>query len=88
LNLNFKNKLNHNEWHDYSDTDVVLAIRELDRDNLWQGKPASKLYNAWHAGVPAILGYVSAFRSERETKLDYLQATSVREVILALKKLK
>jgi hypothetical protein len=87
LGLKFKTKLGHDQWHDYSDTDVVLAIREFGRENYWRGKPASKLYSAWHAGVPAILGYESAFQAERKSDLDYLEATSLKEVIMSLKQL-
>jgi hypothetical protein len=85
LGLNFQKKLSHSEWHDYSDVDVILAIRSLGNDNYWRGKPASKLYNAWHAGIPAILGFETAFRAERKSDLDYLEVTSVTEVIAALK---
>lgn len=88
LGLKFQKKLSHDEWHDYSDIDVVLAIRELGRQNNWRGKPASKLYSAWHAGVPAILGYESAFQAERKSDLDYLEATSLEEVISALRQLR
>jgi hypothetical protein len=88
LGLKFQKKLSHDQWHDYSTTDVVLAIRELGRKNDWRGKPASKLYNAWHAGVPAILGYESAFQAERRSDLDYLEATSLEEVISALRQLR
>lgn len=88
LGLKFRMKLNHDEWHDYSDTDVVLAIRELGQTNDWRGKPASKLYSAWHAEVPAILGYESAFQAERKSSLDYLEAATLGEVITALKQLK
>lgn len=88
LGLKFQKKLNHDEWHDYSDIDVVLAIRSFDRQNDWRGKPASKLYSAWHAGVPVILGHESAFQAERKSKLDYLEATSLEEVISSLKQLR
>lgn len=88
LDLKFHQKLNHDEWHDYSNTDVVLAIREFGRQNDWRSKPASKLYSAWHAGVPAILGHESAFQAERKSNLDYLEATSLEEVISALKQLR
>lgn len=87
LGLKFQKKLNHHEWHDYSDIDVILAIRSFGRQNDWRGKPASKLYNAWHAGVPAILSYESAFQSEQKSDLDYLEATSLNEVISSLKQL-
>jgi hypothetical protein len=88
LGLKFQKKLNHDEWHDYSTTDVILAIRSMGVENDWRGKPASKLYSAWHSGVPAILGHESAFRTERKSDLDYLEATSLEEVIFALSRLK
>lgn len=87
LGLKFQKKLNHDEWHNYGDIDVILAIRSFGYDNSWNGKPASKLYSAWHAGVPAILGYESAFRYERKNDLDYLEATSLQEVIASLTQL-
>ena len=47
-------------WHDYSEADCVIAIRELGTSG-FLGKPATKLYNAWMAGVPFIGGGDSAF---------------------------
>lgn len=88
LGLRFQTKLNHDEWHDYASTDVILAIRSFGRDKDWRGKPASKLYSAWHSGVPAILGHESAFQAERKSDLDYLEATSVEEVIACLRQLR
>jgi len=88
LGLRFQTKLNHDEWHDYASTDVILALRSFGRHKDWRGKPASKLYSAWHSGVPAILGHESAFQSERKNALDYLEATSVEEVISALRQLR
>lgn len=88
LGLKFQKKLHHDEWHDYSTTDVILAIRSMGVENDWRGKPASKLYSAWHSGVPAILGCEPAFRAERNSDLDYLEATSLEEVISALSRLK
>jgi len=74
-------------WKDYSKVDVVLAIRSFD-GNKYDYKPATKLYNAWVAGVPAILGSESAYQAERKTKLDYIEVKSVKGVIKAIKKLK
>ena len=88
LGLKFKMQLTHDQWNDYHDTDVILAVRGFGSDNGYGGKPASKLYNAWHAEIPAILGYETAFRAERKSELDYLEATSYEEVIEALKSLK
>jgi len=73
-------------WNDYSDVDVILAVRSFEQsDYTW--KPATKLYNAWHAGVPAILGRESAYRAERKSELDYLEVASLTDVISALKRL-
>jgi hypothetical protein len=74
-------------WNNYSEVDAVLAVRSFDRQR-YTWKPGTKLYNAWHAGVPAILGYESAFRAERKTDLDYLEVKSVDQAILALKRLR
>ena len=79
-------------WHDYSDIDIVLAIRPKGRRsheiNGWTTKPASKLINAWHAGVPSILSPDYAFMSERRSRLDFLVADSpakAREALILLK---
>lgn len=78
-------------WHDYSEIDAIVAIRPLDEiagkprhiaayfspDR----KPASKLYNAWLAGVPAVLSPEVAFRDLQRSHLDYLEARSVPDLI-------
>jgi hypothetical protein len=74
-------------WNDYSKVDVVLAVRGFNRKR-YLDKPASKLYNAWRAGVPAILGSESAFQGERKSKLDYIEVKSTAEILSALKRLK
>jgi hypothetical protein len=74
-------------WHDYSGVDVVLALRPAgDREHTH--KPATKLYNAWLAGVPAILSPDDAFRELRRGPLDYLEVTSVDEAQQALLRLR
>lgn len=88
LGLNWYTETNGNRWHDYSKVDVIVAVRSFDRRNHYPWKPATKLYQAWHAGVPAILGPESAFQAERKSDLDYIEVTSVTELIEALKRLK
>ena len=88
MGLKFNQQLTHKDWNNYKNTDLILAIRNFGKNDEFCGKPASKLYNAWLAGVPAILGYESAFRYERKNKLDYIEATTYEEVITALKLLK
>jgi hypothetical protein len=74
-------------WNDYSNVDAVLAIRSFrKKDFIW--KPATKLFNAWHGGVPAILGVESAYQAERRSKLDYCEVTSIEEAFEAVQYLK
>lgn len=80
-------------WNDYSQIDAVVAVRSFSRQQLYLSqnyisKPATKLYNAWLAEVPAVLGIESAYRAERKSRLDYLEATTPTEVISALKRLR
>ncbi len=74
-------------WKDYRDVDVIVAVRSFDEDTHTH-KPATKLYNAWHAGVPAILGRDSAFTAERTSDLDYIAVYSPDDIIDALLKLR
>lgn len=71
---------------DYSQIDAVLAIRP-SRHELKQKSP-HKLWNAWRAGVPAILGPEPGFHDYRRSELDYLEARTVAETLAAIEKLK
>lgn len=75
-------------WNDYSEADVVVALRKFGYswDHSW--KPANKLYNSWLAGVPAILGLESAYQAERKSELDYLEVASYQQLISAIKRMK
>jgi len=68
------------EWHDYREVDVVVAVRPEDERAAKQ-KPASKLTNAWLAGVPAVLSPDPAFEELRQSPLDYLSAQSVPDIL-------
>ena len=74
-------------WHDYSDTDVILAIRDFSRTPYYH-KPATKLYNAWFAGVPFIGGRDSAYAIDGRPGMNYLVGTSPQQVIEHLRCLK
>ena len=74
-------------WHDHSDVDVVVAVRSFDQND-YPYKPPSKLHNAWHAGIPAVLGRESAYQASRKRDLDYLEVSSVDDVVSALKRLR
>lgn len=64
-----------------------MAVRPADR-SLHATKPASKLINAWLAGVPALLGAESACRALRRDPLDYLEVGDVAEAEAALRRLR
>jgi hypothetical protein len=73
-------------WPDYRDVDALLAIRPSGPE-LVRNKPAWKLFNAWLAGVPAILGPESGYRELREDPLDYLEADGLEGAITAVERL-
>jgi hypothetical protein len=74
-------------WHDFSQTDLILAVRREVGDTHLR-KPPTKLVNAWAAGVPAILGPESAYRAVRKTALDYLEVSSLAEACRAVDELR
>lgn len=74
-------------WHDFSQADLVLAVRNFGDQEAHLNKPALKLFNAWQAGVPSIMGCESALRAEGRPGTDYLEATSEAEVERALTEL-
>ena len=70
-------------WNDYREIDLIVAIRPADRA-LHVRKPAAKLYNAWLAGVPALLGKEYAFRELRRGAEDYIEISSLAEAMQAV----
>ena len=76
-----------NEWHDYSAVDAVLAVRDFSSARHLH-KPATKLYNAWIAGVPLISGCDSACEAEAKNGTEYFNARSKTELLELLAHLK
>ena len=62
-------------WHDYSEVDCVVAVRDFGRSSYFH-KPATKLYNAWLAGVPFIGGRDSAYAADGKPGRNYLRAST------------
>ncbi|MEM8937116.1 MAG: glycosyltransferase [Pseudomonadota bacterium] len=89
LNINLRNPTDSDKltMHDYSKTDAVLAVRNLTNLDIVT-KPASKLQNAWMAGVPAILGPEPGYRELRKSELDYIEINSPEDAIAAIRRLK
>jgi hypothetical protein len=75
------------QWHDYSEVDAIVAIRSFSGRDFGY-KPATKLYNAWHARVPSVIGVESAFQAERRSDLDYIEARSFDAAVNALRTLR
>lgn len=73
-------------WRDFRSVDAVVAVRPPRRD-AYPGKPATKLINAWLAGVPAIVGPESAYMALRESELDFLIAADAEQTLAALRSL-
>jgi hypothetical protein len=75
------------KWNDYRNVDVVVAIRSFS-GRPFDYKPASKLLQAWQAGVPSVLGAESAYQAERLSDLDYLEAATFADAVAALRRLR
>jgi glycosyltransferase involved in cell wall biosynthesis len=80
------------QWHDYSEVDAIVGVRQpsakfraVDLDPY--RKPASKLFNAWLAGVPAVLSPDPSYQDYKRSEADYLAARNVREIVEQLKRL-
>ena len=74
------------DWPDFREADLILAVRPPDRRGA-TNKPASKLVNAWLAGVPALLGPEIAYRELRRSELDYCEVSSLAEAQAAVDRL-
>lgn len=83
-------------WTDYQNTDLVIAIRYMGLNRPCNTplsedariKPFAKLTNSWIAGVPAILGHEPSYLSIKKSELDYLEATSLKDLIDAVSTLR
>lgn len=75
------------EWGDYREVDLVLAVRPAV-PAFTALKPASKLVNAWLAGVPALLGPEPAFRDLRQGDDDYLEVETPEQALAAIDRLR
>ncbi len=77
-------------WNNYSEIDAIVAVRKFNVAPHYcaLNKPASKLYNAWLSGVPAIIGRDYQCNQERKSEFDYVEVDNVSETIMALRKMK
>lgn len=75
-----------NNWNDYSNVDVVIAIRDFKQHRHIQ-KPPTKLLNAWKGKVPFIGGSDTAYSDLGINGINYLRVETPDELITQLKEL-
>lgn len=75
------------DWEDYRSLDAIIAVRPHE-PHLRFAKPASKLVNAWRAGVPALVGPEFACREIRRSPDDFLEVAGASEALSALRRLR
>jgi hypothetical protein len=84
--IEFRN-LNSEAWRDYSNVDVLLAVRSFDKSR-YDFKPPSKLLNAWHARIPLVAGFDSAFEQIGRPGRDYLRVRTLGQAIETIRLLR
>ena len=87
LGMSFQPHFSPAEWSDYRAVDAVLAVRNVTSFDLTI-KPATKLVNAWKAGAVPLLGPEPAYRQIGRPGVDYLEVSSVEEVLEGLRVMK
>ncbi len=75
------------KWEDYSDLDIVLAMRPVKR-TIEYAKPPSKLVNAWRAGIPALIGHEYPYRELRRSPTDYIEIRGRTDALAAVRRLR
>ncbi len=74
-------------WGDYRRADVALAVRE-DSATMLSTKPATKVTNAWLAGVPLLATPEPAYAEVARADRDFIEVGSARDVIAAIDRLR
>lgn len=74
-------------WHDFSDIDLVVGLRASSHPATSM-KPATKLFNAWAAGCPALLGNEAGYSQERRQDVDFLTVRNAADVLNAVQRLR
>lgn len=73
-------------YQDFRDVDLMLAVRPAAARPVGN-KPAWKLFNAWLAGVPALLGPEAGYRELLQDPLDYLEIQTPEQAMAAIDRL-
>jgi hypothetical protein len=78
--------LNQKNWNDLSKVDILMGVRSFSKKAHYR-KPPSKLINAWHAGIPFVGGYDSAFSQVGVPGEDYIRVLHYEEMLAELRRL-
>ena len=70
-------------WENYVDVDLAIAARR-DGGGILAHKPATKLYNAWLAGVPMLAAPEPAYCELRRAPIDFIEIRSAVDVLEAV----
>lgn len=87
LGVIFETRTAPNQWADYTQTDAILAVRQVS-DYYLSLKPPTKLLNAWKAGCIPILGFEPAYRQIATPDEEYFEVSHPEQVIDLVKQLK
>lgn len=74
-------------WENYRDVDLALAARD-ESPRVLATKPATKLYNAWHAGVPLLAMPEPAYLEQRRSPMDFIEVRGPGDVLRAVDSLR
>jgi hypothetical protein len=74
-------------WNDFSDVDFAISLRFLSSRRI-RKKPASKLVNAWLAGVPFIAMSEPAFVAIGDAMSDWIECKTAEDVITSVIRLR
>ncbi|MGZ5078723.1 MAG: glycosyltransferase [Usitatibacter sp.] len=70
-------------WEDYRKVDIAIAARD-EAPGVLATKPATKLYNAWLAGVPMLAYPEPAYCDLRQAAIDFIAIHDGSDVLRAI----
>jgi len=79
--------LDEQRWFDLKAVDLLVGIRSFGTKK-YKRKPPTKLINAWHAGIPFIGGWDSAYEQIGADGEDYLRVATYNELLECIIRLK
>ncbi|MFN7291586.1 MAG: hypothetical protein ACK5T6_13445 [Pirellula sp.] len=86
LGIDWVVKEDPGQWHDYSDLDLCLAVRDLPWHWI-RTKPSTKLVHAWLTGVPALLGPEPAYQHWGKPGTDYFEIRTPEDALNVVQRL-